>query len=139
MSLSMWLFQTATAGHVWWYRLTDGRLAGGDAVILLTTTGAKSGKERTVPLNHLDDGDRILVAASAGGSPRRPGWYHNLMANTEAFVQVGAVKGRYVAHRAPDEEQAELYAGFVERWKGFEKYEERAGRPIPVVILEPQR
>lgn len=139
MSISTRLFQTAMAGHVWWYRLTDGRFAGGDRVILLTTTGRKTGRERTVPLNHIDDADRVLVAASAGGSPKRPGWYHNLMANPDVVVQIGRVKGPYRAHRAPDDQQAALFARFVEQDKTFARYEQRAGRRIPVVVLDPVR
>jgi deazaflavin-dependent oxidoreductase (nitroreductase family) len=133
------LFKIANRGHVWLYRVSGGRLATmGGAVLLLTTTGAKSGRERTNPLMGVAHDDGWLVAASAGGAPRHPAWYHNLVANPEVTVQRGSEKIAMNARVAGPDERPELWAEIVGFDKRFAGYETKVDRQIPVVILAPR-
>ena len=89
--------------HVFMFRLSGGRLlgkSGGLPVLLLTTTGRKSGKQRTMPLFYLDDGGALAVSASAAGGPRHPAWYVNLVVNATVQVQTRAGKRAMVAETA---------------------------------------
>lgn len=132
------LFKASTKAHVWLYRRSGGRLGGkvgGRPLLLLTTTGRHSRKRRTAPLMFLQDGEALLVAASAGGSPNHPGWYFNLEADPDVEVQIGRdvrkMRAR-ITHRA---ERDEEYRRFIETSKGFAKYEQKTDRVIPVVAL----
>jgi deazaflavin-dependent oxidoreductase (nitroreductase family) len=123
--------------------LTRGRFSmagfGITAVGVLTTTGAKSGQERRNPLVYLTDGERVVLIASKGGSPKHPAWYHNLRANPD--VKFHAKRGNldYRAHEAEGEERDRLWARINDEvYAGYNKYQGRAGeRRIPVVVLEP--
>jgi deazaflavin-dependent oxidoreductase (nitroreductase family) len=122
------------------FRANGGKVGGnfaGANLVLLTTVGAKSGAERTTPVVYFNDGDRIYVIASAGGSTKHPAWYHNLVANPEITVEVGADK--YNARAVPvtdDSERDRLYAQAVSQMPGFGEYEKTANRRIPVLHLE---
>ena len=123
------------------YRLTNGRVGGhvGRApVLLLTTTGRKSGELRTAPVAYLADGDRYVVIGSNAGNPRPPAWALNLKANPEAEVQVRRVKLPVRARVAEGEERAELWRRMNEQFPGFDDYEQRTDRDIAVFVLEPQ-
>ena len=138
-SLAIKAFKMMNQGHVWVYRKSGGRLANmKDTVGILTTTGRKSGQPHSVPLNVLVDGDRFLVAASAGGDRRAPALYHNLKDNPEVRFQKGAHEVTMQARVATPEERPELWARFVEANARFGTYEAKAGREIPVVIIEPR-
>jgi deazaflavin-dependent oxidoreductase (nitroreductase family) len=122
------------------FRANHGRLSGmfeGARMILLTTTGARSGKPHTTPVGYLPDGaERILVIASAGGSPRHPAWYHNLLAHPEVTVETGAFTYRARAVPLTGEERDEMFARAVESDRGWAAYQEKAGgRVIPVIAL----
>jgi deazaflavin-dependent oxidoreductase (nitroreductase family) len=111
-------------------------------LLLLTHTGARSGRRRTNPLACFRDGERYLVAASKGGGPRNPDWYYNLIANPEASIEVGVdhqgVKElRVTARPAGPEERERLWAMITERNPAFKEYESKTARTIPVVILTP--
>jgi deazaflavin-dependent oxidoreductase (nitroreductase family) len=109
----------------------------GRPVILLTTTGAKSGRPYTTPVMFLRDGDRLAVFATHGGSPRHPDWYHNLVANPTVTVEVGAEK--YQAKATPltgGPERDRLYGKQAELFPQFADYQAKTSRVIPVVILE---
>ena len=112
----------------------------GDQLILLTTKGARSGKERTSPVMYHRDGERYIVVASKGGAPDHPGWYSNLMANPVAKVEVGTATGietfEVRASEAKGEERDRLYAERVAIAPGFGEYERMTSREIPVIILE---
>ena len=120
---------------------TNGRISSvpGQPVLAIETTGAKSGKVRRTPLVYATDGDRIVLVASKGGSPRHPAWYHNLKANPE--IQVWAPKGRsgrYRAREAEGEERERLWQLACETYPGYDTYQDRTGgRRIPVIVLEP--
>ena len=122
------------------FRANEGKVGGMFAdknVLLLTTIGAKSGEERLSPLVYTKDGDRYVVAASMGGAPKNPAWYHNLVANPKVTVEVGAetfeATATVIADRA---ERDRLYAGMVAHAEGFADYEKKTDRVIPIVVLE---
>ncbi|GAA3033282.1 nitroreductase family deazaflavin-dependent oxidoreductase [Gordonia defluvii] len=126
------------------YRATGGRLGGtwrvGAAlrkpapVCLLTTIGRKSGEPRTAPLIYLRDGQRFIVVASQGGSPRHPAWYLNLQANPAVTIQVGRETYSLVARTASAAERADLWPRLVDLYADFDAYDAWTQREIPVVI-----
>jgi len=121
------------------FRANAGKVGGqfeGAPVLLLTTTGAKSGLPRTNPLMYLDDGDRLLVFASKGGAPEDPDWYRNLFANPEATVEVGTETFAAKAVVITGAERDRLYARQAERYPQFAEYQAKAARTIPVVALD---
>lgn len=116
--------------------ITDGFFKG-RRLLLLTTVGAKSGREMVAPLAFTEDGERYLVAASMGGAPRHPSWYHNLLKNPEVTVELGAEKFHARATAVPGGPQRrELYDRHAAEKPGFLDYEKKTSREIPIVILE---
>jgi deazaflavin-dependent oxidoreductase (nitroreductase family) len=112
----------------------------GDQLILLTTVGARSGKERITPVMFHRDGERYVVIASKGGAPDHPAWYRNLKANPLARVEVAAETGTETfevrASEAEGEERDRLYAERVAIAPGFGAYQRQTSRQIPVMLLE---
>ena len=120
------------------FRANHGKVGGpfeGAPVLLLTTTGAKSGKPRTSPVMYLPDGDRLLVFASKAGAPTNPDWYHNLLAHPRVTVEVGDDKYEANATVVKGEERDQLYEKQAELYPGFREYQEKTSRTIPVVAL----
>jgi deazaflavin-dependent oxidoreductase (nitroreductase family) len=111
-----------------------GRWEGRD-LLLLTTTGRKSGRVHTTPMVYTSDGDRLLVYASKGGAPDHPDWFKNLVANPRVTVEVGADRFEATATPLEGEERDRLFAEQAERSPQFGEYQERAPRVIPVVAL----
>lgn len=110
----------------------------GIPVVELTTTGARTGTRRTVPVLGLRDGDGWVLVASNWGRQRHPAWYHNLRANPEVTVDDGTTERRYVARVATGEERGRHWGRATGVYPGFEAYRRRSGdRTIPVVVLEP--
>lgn len=127
------------AGHVRLYRLSLGRLGGRIGtlpVALLTTTGRKTGKKRTVPLGSFEDQGDVLVIASFGGSPEHPAWYNNLVANPNVTVQVGerAYDGRAEIVTGADRER--LWKMVVDKAPNFGAYQKKTTREIPIVRIK---
>ncbi len=125
--------------HVYLYRLTGGVIGGkmgSRPLLLLTTTGRKSGKERVTPLLYLPEGNEYLLAASNYGSEQHPQWYLNLLAQPQATVQIGRKIIPVTARTASAEERPRLWARFT-RYQNFASYERKIKREIPVVILTP--
>jgi deazaflavin-dependent oxidoreductase (nitroreductase family) len=119
-------------------RVSIPRVLAGVPVIRLTTTGAKSGKERTVPVLGMRDGEDWIVVASNWGDDRHPAWYHNLTANPSVTVTHEDRSEAYVAREATGAEYDEYWAQANDMYVGFEPYDERSGdRAIPIVVLEP--
>jgi deazaflavin-dependent oxidoreductase (nitroreductase family) len=121
------------------FRANDGRVGGqfdGAPLLLLHTTGAKSGAERVNPMMYQADGDHLAVFASKAGAPTNPDWYHNLRANPNATVEVGAETVPVVAREAEGEERDRIWTRQKELFPGFADYEEKTTRQIPVVVLE---
>ena len=104
-------------------------------LLLLTHIGARTGEKRTNPLAYFPDGDRYAVVASKGGAPTNPDWYHNLLANPSASVEVGTETFDVTAEEAGDEERARLWAMITERNPAFADYEGKTERTMPVRIL----
>jgi deazaflavin-dependent oxidoreductase (nitroreductase family) len=121
------------------FRANHGKVGGGFAgavMVLLTTTGAKSGERRVNPLVGLVDGDTLYVVASKGGAPTSPDWYHNLLAHPEVEVEFG--DERFEATAVPilsGPERDRLYAAQVAQQPGFADYEKATTRVIPIVEL----
>lgn len=109
----------------------------GSHIILLTTTGHRSGEDRTVPLIFGRDGDDYLIVASKGGADAPPAWYVNLEANPTVTVQDRANVFTAVARTANDDEKQRLWPVMTKEWPPYDEYQTKTTRQIPVVILEP--
>jgi deazaflavin-dependent oxidoreductase (nitroreductase family) len=121
------------------YRATGGQVGGqfaGRPLMLLTTTGAKSGEPRTVPLVYTTDGDRIVIIASKGGAPTHPDWYHNLRARPHVTVELGTEAFPAIATVTSGEERQRLFDAQAAVMPAFADYERNTSREIPVVVLE---
>ena len=122
------------------YRVSGGRIGGrmmGMPVLLLTTTGRRSGAPRTSPLMYLQEGTASVVIASNAGEPRHPAWWLNLRENPRATVQRGAGITPVVAREVQGDERARLWAKLIAMEPSYETYRQRTTRQIPVVVLEP--
>ena len=125
--------------HVKVYRETNGEqgyLWNGAPILLLTTTGRKSGQARTSALIFGRDGDDLLLVASQGGAPTHPNWYHNLSANPNVTVQVKGDRFPATARTAQGAERDELWKVMTAVWPNYDEYTKRTTRVIPVVLLE---
>ncbi len=124
------------------FRANEGKVGGpfeGADVLLLTSTGAKSGEQRTTPVVYQRDGDRMVIFASKAGAPDNPAWYHNLRANPTATVEVGSDTLDVEALVIEGDERERLFRRQVERHPQFGEYEKKTTRQIPVVALQPRR
>lgn len=127
--------------HVRRYQETDGEVGylwNGAPTLLLTTTGRRSGEERTTPLIFGRDGDDHLVVASVGGMPSHPAWYLNLRDEPNAHIQVKGEHIDVVARTASPEEKARLWRIVNDVWPNYDVYQSRTERVIPVVVLSPR-
>jgi len=121
------------------FRANKGKVASfaRQPLLLLTHTGAKTGKQRTNPLAYFRDGDRYIVVASKGGAPTNPDWYYNLLANPRATIEAGNERLEVTAEPAGPAERERLWAMVIERNQAFKEYEKKTHRTIPLVILTP--
>jgi deazaflavin-dependent oxidoreductase (nitroreductase family) len=120
------------------FRARDGKVGGyhaGMQILLLTTTGARTGQRRAVPLTYLPDGDRYIVTAGNAGADRHPAWYHNLTASPDVTIEVGGESFEGVAVIAGQTEHQVLYDRFAEVYPQLADYQALTSREIPVVIL----
>jgi proline iminopeptidase len=126
--------------HVRRYRETGGEVGQiwreGSTVLLLTTTGRRSGEPRTTPLIYAEDGDRYLIVASKGGAPEHPGWYRNLTKTQNVELQVGNEVFPARARTVSGEERERLWRKANEVWPHYDEYARKTDREIPVVVLE---
>ena len=121
------------------FRANEGRVGPpfeGTPMVLLTTVGAKSGKERVSPLVYTRDGDHLVIIASAAGADTHPAWFHNLVANPEVTLEVGTEKYQARASVPGEPERTRLYDQQAALMPGFKAYQEKTSRIIPVVVLE---
>jgi deazaflavin-dependent oxidoreductase (nitroreductase family) len=126
--------------HVLCYRLTGGRLGGrmlGAPVLLLTTTGRKTGQPRTTPLIYLRDGETLVVVASNAGRDNDPAWWQNLKAKAQARVLVGWKAGAVVAEQADPQQRQRLWPLLCQIYPEYKSYQRGTQREIPVVLLRP--
>ena len=122
------------------YRASGGRIGGRvnrAPVLLLTTTGRKSGQKRTAPIVYLQDGENVVVINTNAGNARVPAWSLNLKANPEAEVEVGRQRYPVRARVAEGEERAELWRKHNEQYAGFDDYQTKLDREASVIVLEP--
>lgn len=122
------------------FRANEGKVGGnfeGAPLLLLHTTGAKSGEARLHPVMYLVDGDRYVVFASKAGAPTNPDWYHNLKANPQASIEVGADTVEVIATEATGDERDELFDRQVSLFSTFGDYAVKTSRTIPVMVLTP--
>ncbi len=130
--------------HLTVYRLTNGRLSAklaGQKMLLLTTTGRRTGKRRTVPLLYVDDGDAMVVIGSNWGGNNHPLWVRNLSANPEAKVQVRGRRRKVTVHVASGAERERLWSLVTSTYAGYEAYAARLAdkREIALVVLTPRK
>jgi deazaflavin-dependent oxidoreductase (nitroreductase family) len=123
------------------YRLSRGRILGsvGTApVLLLTSTGRRSGQQRTAPVVFLADGERYVVIGSNAGNARTPAWSYNLQANADAEIEIRGTRKLVRARVAEGDERAELWRKVNEMYEGFDDYDAKTSRDIAVFVLEPR-
>ena len=133
-----WAIRFLSRAHLAAYRLSSGRVLGsvaGMPVLLLTTTGRRSGKARTTPLTFFRDATDLVVVASNGGADRPPDWSLNLQQTPRAVVEIGADKLAVTARTASHQERERLWIVITATYAGYARYQERTARPIPVVLL----
>ena len=124
--------------HTMLYRSSNGDIGGTIAsspVLLLTTTGRRTGRERTVPLLYLMDGRNVVLVASNGGAVRHPSWWLNLQATPEAWIQIKKRRQRVRAEEASAADKHRLWPLVTAMYPGYQRYQEITDRDIPVVIL----
>jgi len=129
-----------TALHVFFYKLSGGRIGGtfrGAPVLLLTTTGRKTGKHRTTPLLYIIDNKNYAVVASNGGRDSYPSWWTNLRKSPEAEIWIKKEKKKVRAEQAPDNEKARLWSLLTKMYPTYDDYQKKTTRKIPVVVLKP--
>jgi deazaflavin-dependent oxidoreductase (nitroreductase family) len=121
------------------FRANEGKVGGpfeGAPVLLLTSTGAKSGEQRTTPVVYQPDGDRMVIFASKAGAPENPAWFHNLRANPTAIVEVGPDTVEVEAVVTDGDERERLFSKQKQLMPQFADYEQKTERQIPVVALQ---
>lgn len=136
------LMRVFIALNVWCYRLSGGRVMGamrGAPILLLTTTGRKSGRSRTVPLLYMQYEGSFVIVASFAGASKHPAWYLNLEARPTVKLQVRNRRFDGTARRASMEERARLWPRLVALYPQYADYQKRTSRDIPVVIVSAAR
>ncbi len=124
------------------FRANAGKVGGPFAnapLLLLTTIGAKSGKSRTTPLGYWQDGDKLMIFASAAGADTHPGWFHNLVANPAVTVEVGTEQFPATATIVPEPERTTIYEQMSTKLPFLKTYQDRTSRIIPLIALQRQR
>lgn len=138
-------FMSRTLHHIdlFLMRITKGKVSvpktlGGLPVVRVTTIGAKTGRERTVPLLGMRDGEKWVLVASNWGNEKHPAWYYNLRANPEVRLSHKEQTNQYTAREATEEERPEYWEQAKELYPNYENYQQYAGgRQIPIVVLTP--
>ena len=138
-----WLLALITTVHRFLYRTSGGaighRAPPGFQFLLLGCRGRKSGREYVTPLLYVPDGGRYVVVGSNAGDAHDPAWWKNLRVNPDAWVQVGRERLPVRCRAASPGEWEALWPRVVATYRSFERYRTHAGRPIPLVLLEPAR
>ncbi len=140
MPMNKTLIKVAGSVHAALYKASGGRLARnmrGSEVVLLTTTGRRSGKRRIAPLFGQADGENWVVIASNGGHPEHTNWYHNLRDNPDVELQVGTETSQRKAETVEGDERTRLWKMMAEKYHGYDEYQASTSRVIPVVLLRP--
>lgn len=141
MATTKWLVKFLTWLNVVIYRISGGRLMNkteGCPVCLVTMTGHKSGKQKTIALMYTADAEDVLLVASLGGAPKNPLWYYNLKAQPAIEIQLGPIKRRMLAREASSEERRRLWPKVVASYPSFAAYQQKTTREIPVFVCSPR-
>jgi deazaflavin-dependent oxidoreductase (nitroreductase family) len=129
-----------TALNVLLYRVSGGRLMNrleGAPICLVTMTGRKSGKRKTIALMYTPHGEDVLLVASLGGAPQHPAWYYNLKAQPQVQIQAGSVRRKMLAREASPAEKKILWPVVVANYRSFADYQQRTTREIPLFVCSP--
>ena len=140
MAFSHFVVTLVDRTMTWVYEKSDGRLGsrlGNMGMLVLHTTGRKSGEKRSHTLQYMPDGARYVIVASNNGQDRHPGWYHNLLSTPHVRIQIGRHRQAALATVAGPEEYAQLWPRLIAQNPPWEAYARRTTRTIPVVILHP--
>lgn len=140
MALSHFVVTLVDRTMTWVYEKSDGRLGsrlGNMGMLVLHTTGRKSGEKRSHTLQYMPDGANYVIVASNNGQDRHPGWYHNVLSNPHVHIQIGRNRQDALATVAGPEEYAQLWPRLIAQNPPWEAYARRTTRKIPVVILHP--
>ncbi|GHO88449.1 nitroreductase family deazaflavin-dependent oxidoreductase [Dictyobacter formicarum] len=129
-------WQERNEGVIKEFRSNGGQVEGWAPLILLTTTGAKTGQQRIIPLMYVPDGDRILAVASKGGNPKHPEWYLNILAHPEVTVEVGTEKFNTTAKVLTGAEREKAFARAADVFPPYAEYQKKTSREIPIIALE---
>ncbi len=135
-----WIFRQFIRFQIFVYRRSGGKRFGhlrGMPLLLLTTVGRKTGKQRVTPVMYVRDGNNYVITASNGGANRHPGWFANLQANPQTTIAVDGMTRTVMAHKASMEEKGRLWPRLVEQAPFFEGYRKKTTRDIPMIILQP--
>jgi deazaflavin-dependent oxidoreductase (nitroreductase family) len=124
------------------YRLSGGRIGGkwmyGAPILLLTTTGRKSGEKRTAPLLYLEDGQRVVIVGSQGGMSKDPQWVKNIDVDDNVEIEIGSRKRSMTARRGTREEKDRYWPALCKMYPDYADYQARTVRDIPILILDPR-
>ncbi len=134
------VFKVVLSIYIFLYRLTSGAIGGqmaGLKVLLLTTTGRKTGQPRTTPLGYFKQEGNFVVIASNGGAAQNPAWFYNLTSNPQVTIQIGNKQLAAKAEQVDAEKRKQLWVELVKMAPVYEKYTQRTKREIPLVILQP--
>lgn len=136
------VIRVMSAVNAWMYRLSGGRIGGrwmyGAPILLLVTTGRRSGEKRTAPLLYLADDEKIILVGSQGGMARDPQWVKNIDADGDVEIEIGATKRAMRARRGTKEEKAHYWPALCRMYPDYADYQARTLRDIPVLILDPR-
>jgi deazaflavin-dependent oxidoreductase (nitroreductase family) len=133
------LMKYVARAHIWVYRRTNGRLGAKllwFPAALITTTGRKTGEQRTTPTLYLRDGDRVILPASFGGRDASPGWYRNLKADPKVHIQIRGERLDLIARDADDAERNLYWRKLIRIYPPYRGYRQAADRVIPLVVCE---
>ena len=137
--ISKWIFKQFIRLQIFMYRRSGGKTMGyvrGMPVMLLTTIGRKTGKQRVTPVVYIRDGDSYVITAAYAGADKHPSWFVNLQANPKVMIEVSNVTRSVVARQASAEEKKRLWAQLIAQAPFFEGYQQKTTRDIPMVILQ---
>jgi len=140
-AIPRWILKAYTRLNVWVYRCSGGRLMSrlaGDPICLVTMTGARSGKRRTLPLMYVPYQEGVLLVASQGGAPHNPVWYKNLIKHPEIVVEVNGKQRKLHAELLQEEARGVAWKVAVEHYAPYAEYQQRTLREIPVFYCRPE-
>lgn len=136
------IIRVMSLANTWVYRLSGGKLGGrwmhGAPILLLTTTGRKSGQKRTAPLLYLEDGPRVILVGSQGGMARDPLWVRNIDANPDVEIEIGSRRRAMRARRGSAVEKSHYWPELCKMYPDYADYQARTTRDIPILILDPR-